>query len=293
MDTTTLNVYSDNTVAYTTSKSDLSPKYWAWTRSGDEILALQIGERVYNTKDVSSVNFSRKVGSKVGNVSVQMRSGETFNVRLRAYPKASELAWLHCDTDKTCTNRVPFNIHNYNAMGNLLSGITDDDLQAILPWNSNPLQPSAYLVPTDEFWDPGRVIGAPVTNTVKFFDDAQQEKVSLLKKVDSQIQEAQHRGEVHRQDMVERQKEAVSAAQAVVATWAKEPIGEEDYCRTAFFDSSPKRSDDVVSDCQRHGRTSTGVFRKAGWVITSETPQTVNQLGVLHTMFDFRIRKVQ
>eukprot|EP01133_Synstelium_polycarpum_P018085 gene18085-21612_t len=76
---------------------------WLWTRKSNNILAVEVDNRVYNVKDVESISREQKEL-----IVVRLTNGE----QLKTHPE--RFRWLSCDTSKACPNSARILTSNYN-----------------------------------------------------------------------------------------------------------------------------------------------------------------------------------
>ena len=116
----TLNVYDDNRVGFEANYLNGSSNLLAWTSDKNIILAIQIYGNAYNLKDVDSLRFSNAPGGYLAEVN--FKSGKTLSET--AHLGQFNVAWLACNTNKTCFAQVDITNSDYmNNLGGILTGM--------------------------------------------------------------------------------------------------------------------------------------------------------------------------
>lgn len=288
--TATLNVYDDNRVVLKVmdegGRGRRASVKWSWTTNKDTVLALYLGNSLYNVKDISRIT-SQNNKNDGQNLVFYFKNGEKKSAVAGTrwiQGKGMEYfgpMWAACTAHKVCSSWYQINESNYrNSFGNILTAIDDGNLSA-----------SSYQRdPKHELMADYRAI--PLSTDFQelvVLDDASRSDF------DKRLNEMSGRWAAQAPVLAAKRAEAESSAKAKEMDAREKAIkaGQVNCTSTTYSCRSQSYVDQTSLQCGNFTST-VGEMRNNGWVIANVNPEFVRAtLGVMcdHNVYHFYYKR--
>ena len=273
----TLRVHPDNRVGMKTERE------WMWTTDASKILAIEVGHRVHNLKDVAAIVMDTDASLSLNMVNGEVKRGDVKSAR-----------WLSCTERKVCDREVPVSSgRNWQAnLGDHLKHIPGSVLRdpASFKWGR-----------TDMPDDPRKAIrmdsaAAPQLHRAgeRVTVLSQAELDTLNARVASIISAWDAKAPERAAAQRERELEAAAVAQRRKAAILNARVGTSWHCERVAGGELPRSAGLACPNAENGASYSINDFIEAGWNVENIATNTVHDgLGRPFTRYAVSVRKAR